>query len=203
LGSEQTLHFHDRAWSAAAALDYPKPDQLMYLTAEAPAIGGTGSALSAPEYIEFRQMNRSFAAVGAYSTGGAAYTTGEVNLTTGIDLCGCARSPSMHICSKRSVFSRSRDASLVTKKLRVGLGRYRHRSQFSPRIVANSIWTTTLVGQKVEIEAAPTNRGISHRADVMDNHTQVWLPLWLIRIWPGNARPMSSSHCATERWRHR
>src|SRR5438105_15770358 len=28
-------------------------------------------------------MNRSFAAVGAYSTGGAAYTTGEVNLTTG------------------------------------------------------------------------------------------------------------------------
>jgi hypothetical protein len=64
-------------------LDYPKPDQLMYLTAEAPAIGGTRSALSAPEYIEFRQMNRSFAAVGAYSTGGAAYTTGEVNLTAG------------------------------------------------------------------------------------------------------------------------
>src|SRR5437016_8770231 len=64
-------------------LDYPKPDQLMYLTAEAPAIGGTRSALSAPEYIEFRQMNRSFAAVGAYSTGGAAYTTGEVNLTGG------------------------------------------------------------------------------------------------------------------------
>src|SRR5207253_9177981 len=64
-------------------LDYPKPDQLMYLTAEAPATGGTRSALSAPEYIEFRQMNRSFAAVGAYSTGGGAYTTGEVNLAAG------------------------------------------------------------------------------------------------------------------------
>src|SRR5499427_7476544 len=64
-------------------LDYPKPDQLMYLTAEAPAIGGTRNALSAPEYAEFRQMNRSFAAVGAYGTGGAAYTTGEVNLTAG------------------------------------------------------------------------------------------------------------------------
>ncbi len=64
-------------------LDYPKPDQLMYLTAEAPAIGSTRSALSAPEYIEFRQMNRSFAEVGAYSTGGSAYTTGEVNLTAG------------------------------------------------------------------------------------------------------------------------
>ena len=30
-------------------LDYPKPDQLMYLTAESPAIGGTRNALSAPE----------------------------------------------------------------------------------------------------------------------------------------------------------
>ena len=28
-------------------------------------------------------MNRSFAAVGAYSTGGPAYTTGEVNLAAG------------------------------------------------------------------------------------------------------------------------
>src|SRR6266536_1040885 len=64
-------------------LDYPKPDQLMYLTAESPAIGRTRSALSAPEYTEFRQMNQSFAAVGAYSTGGAAYTTGEVNLAAG------------------------------------------------------------------------------------------------------------------------
>jgi hypothetical protein len=44
-------------------LDYPKPDQLVYLTAESPAIGGTRNPLSAPEYTEFRQMNRSFAAV--------------------------------------------------------------------------------------------------------------------------------------------
>src|SRR5687767_919916 len=64
-------------------LDYPKPDQLMYLTAESPATGGTRYALSAPEYTEFRQMNQSFAAVGAYSSGGAAHTTGEVNLTAG------------------------------------------------------------------------------------------------------------------------
>ena len=35
-------------------LDYPKPDQLMYLTAEAPAIGGARNALSVPDYTEFR-----------------------------------------------------------------------------------------------------------------------------------------------------
>jgi len=83
LGSEQTLPFSRSCMGAAAAARLSETDQLMYLTAEAPAIGGTGSTLSAPEYIEFRQMNRSFAAVGAYSTGGAAYTTGEVNLATG------------------------------------------------------------------------------------------------------------------------
>src|SRR5215469_14177831 len=42
-------------------LDYPRPDQLMYLTGESPAVGGTRNALSAPEYAEFRQMNQSFA----------------------------------------------------------------------------------------------------------------------------------------------
>jgi len=102
----------------------------MYLTAEAPAIGGTRSALSAPEYIEFRQMNRSFAAVGAYSTGDAAYTTGEVNLPAGD--------------RPLRVRSISVDAHLL-KTLRIlpeqgrffndacgGLGRYRHRSRFSP-----------------------------------------------------------------------
>jgi hypothetical protein len=64
-------------------LDCPKPEQLMYLTAESPVTGNTRNALSAPEYAEFRQMNRSFAEVGAYETGGAAYTTGEVNLAAG------------------------------------------------------------------------------------------------------------------------
>lgn len=64
-------------------LDYPKPEQLMYLTTEFPVLRLTGSALSVPEYLEFRQINQSFASVGAYRTIGGAYTTGEVNLTAG------------------------------------------------------------------------------------------------------------------------
>src|SRR4029434_10089219 len=53
-------------------LDYPKPDQLMYLAADSPATGVTGNAISAPEYTEFRQINHSFTAVGAYFTRGGA-----------------------------------------------------------------------------------------------------------------------------------
>src|SRR5215468_2648909 len=163
-------------------LDYPKPDQLMYLTAEAPAIGGTRNALSVPEYTEFRQMNQSFAAVGAYSTGGAAYTTGEVNVTAG-DQPLRARSISVdaHLLKALGIqpeqgrFFRDEETAHWTGTL--------------PRpiaILSHELWRTAfggrpLLGQKVDIEGRPHEIvGIMPpRADVMDNHTQVWLPLWL------------------------
>ncbi len=163
-------------------LDYPKPDQLMYLTAESPAIGGTRNALSAPECTEFRQMNQSFAAVGAYSTGGAAYTTGEVNLTAG-DRPLRVRSISVdaHLLKALSIqpeqgrFFSDEETARWTGTLPPPIA-----------ILSHELWRTAfggrpLVGQKVEIE------GRSHEivgimplgADIMDNHTQVWLPLWL------------------------
>jgi predicted permease len=164
------------------SLDYPKPDQLMYLTAESPAIGGTRNALSAPEYTEFRQMNQSFAAVGAYSTGGAAYTTGEVNLTAGD--------------RPLRVRSLSVDAQLLKAlSIQPEQGRF-FSDEESARwvgtlpppiaILSHELWQTAfggrpLVGQKVGIEGRPHEIvGIMPPgADVMDNHTQVWLPLWL------------------------
>jgi len=163
-------------------LDYPKPDQLMYLTSESPAIGGTRNALSAPEYTEFRHMNQSFAAVGAYSTGGAAYTTGEVNVTAG-DRPLRVRSISVdaHLLKALSIqpeqgrFFSDEETARWTGTLPPPIA-----------ILSHELWRTAfggrpLVGQKVEIE------GRSHEilgimppgADVMDNHTQVWLPLWL------------------------
>ncbi|MEX2301812.1 MAG: ABC transporter permease, partial [Bryobacterales bacterium] len=163
-------------------LDYPKPDQLMVLTAESPATGVTRSALSAPEYTEFRQMNQSFAAVGAYSTGGAAYTTGEVNLTAG-DRPLRARSISvdahllkaLNIQPEHGRFFSDEETARWTGTLPPPIA-----------ILSHELWRTAfggrpLVGQKVEIE------GRSHEivgimppgADVMDNHTEVWLPLWL------------------------
>jgi predicted permease len=163
-------------------LDYPKPDQLMYLTAESPAIGGTRNAISAPEYMEFRQMNRSFAAVGAYSIGGAAYTTGEVNLTAG-DRPLRMRSISVdaHLLKALSIqpeqgrFFNDEETARWTGTLPPPIA-----------ILSHELWRTAfggrpLVGQKVEIEGRPHEIvGIMPPgADVMDNHTQVWLPLWL------------------------
>ncbi|HZO57525.1 MAG TPA: ABC transporter permease, partial [Bryobacteraceae bacterium] len=163
-------------------LDYPKPDRLMYLTAESPAIGGARNPLSAPEYVEFRQMNRSFAAVGAYSTGGAAYTTGEVNVSAG-DRPLRARSISVDahllkalgIQPERGRFFSEEETARWTGTLPPPVA-----------ILSHELWRTAfggrpLVGQKVEIEGRLHEIvGIMPRgADVMDNGTQVWLPLWL------------------------
>src|SRR5688500_11877083 len=57
-------------------LGYPHPEQLMYLTTQFPSLGFDQFWLSPPEYFEFRELNQSFATVGAY-------TTGEANLTAG------------------------------------------------------------------------------------------------------------------------
>src|SRR5262249_53433931 len=163
-------------------LDYPKPDQLMYLTAEAPAIGGARNALSVPEYTEFRQMNQSFAAVGAYSTGGAAYTTGEVNVTAG-DQPLRARSISVDAHLLKALSTQPEQGRFFSDE---ETARWTGTLPPPIAILSHELWRTALggrplVGQKVEIEGRPHEIvGIMPPgADVMDNHTQVWLPLWL------------------------
>ena len=163
-------------------LAYPKPEQLMYLTAEFPALGLSGDAVSAPEYMDFRDINRSFTAVGAYTTGGAGYTIGEVNLTAGD--------------RPRRVRSVAVDAYLLnTLGVHPAQGRFfsveetAHWTGSLPppiAILSHELWQTAfggqpLVGQMVEVEGRPHEiLGIMPPgADVMDNRTEIWLPLWL------------------------
>ena len=58
-------------------LAYPKPEQLMYLTTQFPALGFEEFWVSPPEYMEFREMNQSFAAVGAFRTAESNLTAGD------------------------------------------------------------------------------------------------------------------------------
>jgi predicted permease len=174
-------------------LDYPKPEELMYLTAEAPAIGGTRSALSAPEYIEFRQMNRSFAEVGAYSTGGTGYTTGEVNFMPG-DRPLRVRSISVDTHLLKALSIQPEQGRFFSEE---ETARWTGTLPPPIAILSHELWRTAfggrpLVGQKVEIEGRPHEIvGIMPpRADVMDNHTQVWLPLWL----PPNMAQQREAH---------
>ena len=169
-------------------LDYPAPDRLMLLTAESPIRGGAGDALSAPEYAEFRRMTRSFSAVGAYATGGAGYTTGEVNITAG-DRPLRVRSIAVdsHLLEALSIPPES--GRLFSDE---ETGRWSGTLPPPVAILSHELWRSAfggqpLVGKTVEIEGrAHEIVGIMPPGvDVMDNVTQVWLPLW---VHPSAAR---------------
>ena len=111
-------------------LDYPKPEQLMYLTTEFPALGLTRNPLSVQEYLEFRQINQSFAAVGAYRTRVGPTQPAKSTSRQAVELFACGRYLSTRICSTRLAFSRRRDAYSARKKPIVP-GAWRHRSRLS------------------------------------------------------------------------
>jgi putative ABC transport system permease protein len=163
-------------------LGYPKPEQLMYLTTQFPAFGFDQFWVSPPEYFEFRELNQSFSAVGAF-------TTGEVNLTAG-DRPLRVRSASVD------------DRLLTALGLQPLAGRL-----FSPGetdlvpppnptgpvplpaicILSYELWQSAfggrqnVVGELVEINGLRREViGIMPPgADVMDNRTEIWVPIGL------------------------
>jgi putative ABC transport system permease protein len=168
-------------------LGYPKPEQLMYLTTQFPAFGFAQFWVSPPEYLEFREMNQSFASVGAY-------TTGEVNLTAG-DRPLRARSAAV---DERLL------AALGVPPLHgrlFGAGETdvtgpppapgQPPSPVAPiTILSYELWQSAfggrpMIGQLVEVNGVRREViGIMPPGvDVMDNRTEIWMPLGLN---PGN-----------------
>src|SRR5687767_13126663 len=164
-------------------LGYPEPEQLAYLTTRFPNMGFDQFWVSPPEFFEFREISQSFAEVGAF-------TTGEVNLTA----------------SDRP--ARVRSASVTDDLLRaLGVqvihGRLFDRGEtdvtgpppapgqpapLPPRVVILSyeLWRSAfggrpMVGETIEVNGM--NREVigvlAAGTDVMDNHTEIWLPLGL------------------------
>src|SRR5688572_26788779 len=162
-------------------LDYRQPEQLMYLTADFPSLGLASNPLSVQEYLEFRRINQSFAAVGAYRTTGGAYTTGEVNLMAGD--------------RPLRVRSISVDAHLLnTLGVQPAQGRFFNQEEtdraggLAPplAILSSELWQTALggqplIGRTLNVDGRPHEvLGIMPPGtDVMDNRTAIWLPLGL------------------------
>jgi len=173
-------------------LGYPKPEQLMYLTTQFPAFGFMQFWVSPPEYFEFRELNTSFAAVGAY-------TTGEVNLTAG-DRPLRVRSASVdeelfEALGIQPVYGRlfaKGETDVVPPPNPTG-------PVPLPAICVLSyeLWQSAfggqpnVIGQMVEINGVRREViGVMPRgADVMDNRTEIWMPIGLN---PGNRQNRGS-----------
>ena len=166
-------------------LAYSKPAQLMYLTADSPALGAAGGSLSVPEYLEFRQLTRSFEAVGAYRQVGGVYTTGEVNMTAG-DRPLRARSLSVDTHLLEALELRPVQGRLFTEAetdLSADRGLESPQAMLSYEFWQSAFGGQEIVGKTVRIGGRPFEIvGIMQPgADVMDNRTEVWLPLGLPR----------------------
>jgi predicted permease len=170
-------------------LVYPEPDRLMRLTAQFPTVGSGGVALSNPEYDEFREMNRSFVSVGAFTTGrgntggGAGAWSGEVNLTAG-DRPQRVRSAAVdhHLLATLGVhpahgrfFAPGETDAMAS---RPGLG------GLPLAILSHELWQSAfggqpLVGRTVHVDGrAHEVIGIMPPGvDLMDSRPEIWLPL--------------------------
>ena len=168
-------------------LGYPQPERLMYLTTQFPSLGFTEFWVSAPEYVEFRQLNRSFSAVGAF-------TTGEQNITAnGRPLRVRSASVDEHLLNALGV--RPAQGRLFASDETLASGPPPAPGQPAPLapaivILSHEIWRSAfggrpMVGEMVEVQGRRREViGIMPPGvDVMDNRTEIWIPLGLN---PGN-----------------
>jgi putative ABC transport system permease protein len=155
----------------------------MYLTTQFPALGFLQFWVSAPEYMEFREFNQSFAAVGAF-------TTGEVNLTAG-DRPLRARSAAVDEHLLNALALPPVQGRLFGKGETDVSGPPPAPGQRAPLpppivILSYELWQSAfggqpIVGQTVEVDGRRREIiGIMPPgADVMDNRTEIWMPLGL------------------------
>jgi putative ABC transport system permease protein len=154
-------------------LAYPLPEQLMFLTASWPGLKST-ERVSPPEYFEFTELNRSFAAVGAYQMiemnlaaldrprrVSTAAVTGEVFEALGV----------------RPLQGRwfTRDETRIPPVPIVVLSHALWQSAFAGR--------PDLVGETIEVNGAKRQVvGIMPPGfDVMDNRAEIFIPAALNR----------------------
>ena len=174
-------------------LGYPKPEQLMYLTTQFPGMGFLKFWVSPPEYMEFRELNQSFSAVGAF-------TTGEANLTAG-DRPMRVRSASVdeHLLNALGVpAAQGRLFASGETNISGGTPAPGQPAPIPPQIVilSHELWQSALGGQPIVGQTVEVNGlrreviGIMPPAtDVVDNRTEIWLPLGLN---PGNRQNRGS-----------
>jgi predicted permease len=165
-------------------LGYPKPEQLMYLTTRF-ASTFPQFWVSPPEYMEFRELNRSFSAVGAYTTGEANLTAGDRPMRVRVASVDEHLLNALALAPERGRLFGPGETD-VTGPPPVPGQTGPPRLPPSVAILSHELWQRAyggrpIVGEMVEIDGRRREviGVMPPGADVMDNRTEVWLPLGL------------------------
>jgi putative ABC transport system permease protein len=153
-------------------LDYSRPEQLMHLVTQYP--GTPRFRVSTPEYMEFREMNRSFSAVGAYVEGES-------------DLNGGDRPRRVRMAS---VDSRLLDALGIQadqgRLFTPGETEATSGESLTTAVLSHELWQSAfgghpMIGQTVEVDGVLREViGIMPPGAMLkDQRTEIWLPLGL------------------------
>ncbi len=164
-------------------LGYPKPEQLIYLTTRFPAQGFDQFWVSPPEFFEFRELTQSFSEVGAYATT-------DVNLMAG-DRPRRVRAAAVTDDVLRALQVAPAQGRLFNR------GETDVTSQPGPpgtpppappqvAILSHELWQAAFGGQPILGQTVAVN-GVAREIigimppgfDLMDNRTEIWLPLGL------------------------
>src|SRR5262245_502011 len=159
-------------------LGYPDPARLMFITSQFPGLGFDQFWVSAPEFLEFNQRNRSFDTVGAYAVRAANFGT---------------ETPSRPV------------TALVTHELLPALGvppargRGLTREDTLPNaedvaILSYELWQRSFAGDAGALNRVVDIDGVKTRIvgimppgfDVHDQKVELWLPLTMDPVNPGN-----------------
>jgi predicted permease len=172
-------------------LPYPKPEQLMYVSTQYPPVGLEQVPLSTPEYFELREVNRSFAVMGAF-------ITRESNITAG-DRALRVRSANVDEQLLEALGIQPVQGRLFARGETYRYGTPQPGLFLPPVlplvILSHELWQTAfggrpIIGQTIEMDKEPREViGIMPPgADLIDNQTDIWLPLGLMPANPGDRR---------------
>jgi predicted permease len=158
-------------------LAYARPAQLMYLT--------TGSSsqpfpVSVAEYLEFQQFNRSFADVGAFRTGEVNLMAGERALRVRSAVVDSHLLNVLRVDPAQGRLFGSDDSRVSAPALPGGASAVTQ----PVALISYELWQSaygaqSIVGQSVDVDGRRLQVvGVLARgADLMDTHTEIWLPL--------------------------
>jgi len=164
-------------------LAYAKPEQLMYLTTQFPALGFEQFWVSPPEYMEFRELNQSFAAVGAFRTAESNLTAGDRPLRVRTALVDEHLFAALGVPAAQGRLFAKGEAEVSGPPPAPG----QPAPQTQPIVVlAHEFWQSAfggrpMVGESIEVNGRRREViGILPPAtDLMDTRTEIWLPLGL------------------------
>jgi predicted permease len=151
-------------------LAYPQPAQLMYLNTQLPALGFPQFWVSAAEYLEFRQFNRSFADVGAFRLGEANLMAGDRALRVRAAIVDRHLLNTMGVRPAQGRLFAGGETGVAEPPPVAVISYELWQSAFSAQPIVNH--SVVVDGRRLQVVGV-----MARGADLMDNHTEIWLPL--------------------------